>query len=112
MDAKEYLSGISLINAKLRNKIDELDELSDYPKEVQNALINEIIALRDERWRRIQVIEELPLNQYQLMYMKYVRGMSYAEMMEETGRSYTWATSTHQTALAKVQKILGGQNDI
>lgn len=106
MKAKTLLERIRQIDARVQNKTAELQLWDNESTGVANKLRDEIFALRCERDEIIELIETLPQKQYELMYMRYVSGLSYTEIMDKTGKSYTWATSTHKIALDKVQQIL------
>ena len=68
-----------------------------------NACIDRLI---DAKMDVIRVIELLPVSEYDLIHKRYVQYIELDEIARLSGRSYSWATSTHGRALAKVQQIL------
>ena len=68
-----------------------------------NAAIDRLIDIKQNI---IQTIELLPVQEYDLLHKVYVQGMEIYEAAIEMDRSYSWATTVHGRALAKVQKIL------
>ena len=54
----------------------------------------------------IQVIEQLPATQYDLLHKIYVQSFTLAEAADMEMRSYSWAKNVHRKGLSNVQKIL------
>lgn len=106
MKAKEYLLQIPTIDAKIRNKTREIGLWGDCSTYEVKQLSGEINALREQKKSIVAVIERLPPNQYNILHWKYVLGMTYAQILEHTGKSYTWATTHHNEAIKAVQRIL------
>lgn len=133
-EAKAFLSQFQKCAAIIRNKEVERGTLLDIalsvtaspsgervqtsgnPQRMANAIGDRVdaeaaIAQAQEKSAKIlldivSVIEQLPTMEYELMHRRYVRGMSYEEIADEYGKSYSWATTTHDRAVAKVQQII------
>ena len=74
----------------------------DLEKEIE-ADIDKLIRLRKDV---ISVIERLKPDEYDLLHKVYVQNLTLGEAAYQMERSYSWATTTHKRAKAKVQKIL------
>jgi hypothetical protein len=81
---------------------DAIARYVDIEKEI-DAAIDKFV---DTRIYIISVIEKLPAVEYDLLHKVYVQGIELAEVAAESGKSYSWATSTHGRALKTVQDIL------
>lgn len=82
-----------------------------------------ICLLFEARQQIISVIEQLPMVEYDLLHKVYVGKtvvdektgekkivyMSLQEVADERGKSYSWATTVHGTALTSVQRIIDKQ---
>ena len=60
----------------------------------------------DTRNYVISVIEQLPVTEYDILHKVYVQSIPLDEVAVMFGKSYSWATSKHGTALKAVQDIL------
>ena len=65
-----------------------------------------ITALRNKRKEIISVIEQLPLDEYDVLHKVYVQRMTYQQVADAYDLSYSWATTTHGRALRHVRDIL------
>ncbi|MBR1979708.1 hypothetical protein [Candidatus Proelusimicrobium excrementi] len=134
MKAKEYLKEIARIEKLIENK--QLDkqrwkdialnitpgydgervQSSGNMKKMETAVINsvdlereieaDILRLYRKRQEIIGVLEELPLQDYELLYSIYVQKKSFVEVAGEKGCTYSNITTNHGTALKKVQRII------
>ena len=74
--------------------------------DIQGEIDMYIIQCASERQKIIGVLERLPITEYNVLYKKYVLMQDYQTIADSMGKSYSWATSWHGTALAHLQKIL------
>lgn len=109
MKAREYLSQIIKINAKIRNRELELTSARNLSTESRKTLRDEVFALREERQGIVSVIEMLDTRSYNLLHQIYVQELDYVDIQEIEGKSYTWVTTTRSNAERKVQEILDGK---
>ena len=79
--------------------------------EIENEINRRIDELIDKRMEVLEVIEKLPATEYDLIHKKYVSYIELDEIAMIAGKSYSWATSTHGRALAKVQQILNDRKE-
>ena len=134
MKAQRYLQQIKKINSMIRNKTAEKAQLaalaynisspsmgervqsSGNPHRMENTIINSMSAreeidkriaeLEAQRREIIETIEQLPTAEYDLLHRVYVQYLSLAEAAFAEGKSYSWATTVHGTALKRLQRIL------
>ena len=66
----------------------------------------EIKALELERQGIMQTIEKLPTDEYEVLYMLYVKDQTLKEVAYHFGRSYEWAKAKKRKALNLLQNIL------
>ena len=64
--------------------------------------IKDLIA---KRQAIIDDIEKLSLDEYEVIYMRYVYNMEYQDIADSCDKSYSWATSVHGRALKNIEKI-------
>ena len=74
--------------------------------ELDEKYNNEIKMLQDECDHIIHTIELLSINEYKVLYKRYVQYKTYDEIGSDCEKSRSWATSIHGTALKNLQKIL------
>jgi hypothetical protein len=79
---------------------DRIERIVDMEREV-DAEIDRLMLAKKEV---IEVIEQLPLEQYDLLYQVYIKGVELK--CYNTDKSYTWVKSTHGRALVNVRDIL------
>lgn len=134
MKAKDFLKEIARIEKLIENKKEERERWRDIAlnitgsydgervqssgnqQKMATAVINsvdlereieaDILRLYRKRQEIIGVLEELPLQDYELLYSIYVQKKSFVEVAEERGCTYSNITTNHGTALKKVQKII------
>lgn len=141
MKAQRYLQQIKKINSMIRNKsaekmqwatmacnisspsMGERVQSSGNPHRMENTIINSLSAreeidrrireLEAQRAEIIETIEQLPTSEYDLLHKVYVQYLTLAEAAFAVGKSYSWATTVHGTALKRLQEILDerGQNE-
>ena len=77
---------------------------------VEVVLIDEEIErLKGEIAEIIATLEKLKKNEYDFLHKMYVQHLTLKEVQTVSGKSYSWATTTHNRALMNLQKILEGQ---
>lgn len=86
---------------------DAIARYVDIEKEI-DAAIEKFIAKRNHI---ISVIEQLPLMEYDFLHKVYVQGNTIEEAAAMFGKSYSWGTSKHGTALKAVQDILDAKGE-
>lgn len=134
MRAKDYLKEIARIEKLIENKKEERERWRDIAlnitgsydgervqssgnqQKMATAVINQvdlqreieahILALYRKRQDIIGVLEQLPIQDYDLLYKIYVKGNTLIDMAEERGCTYSNITTLHGTALKKVQRII------
>ena len=134
MRAQKYVQQIKKINSIIRNKnaekamlaadacnisspsLGERVQTSGNPHRMENAIINSMSArqeidkrikeLEAQRAEIIETIELLPVAEYDLLHKVYVQYLTLAEAAFAVGKSYSWATTVHGTALKRLQAIL------
>lgn len=76
-------------------------------------LQNEDIAeLLKKRRFIIQQIEKLPTDEYDVLFLRYVKMASFKQIAVDCKRSESWATSMHGNALQHLQKVLDESEEI
>lgn len=130
MKAKEYLEQYRKIDRMIMNKFIEIEkwdalansitvqmgrervQSSGNQQKMEDAIVKSIdikeeIELLTEKKKEItQIIELLPLAEYDIMHKVYIQGKELKEVQMETMNSYSWATTIHGRALKHVQDIL------
>lgn len=134
MRAKEYLKEIARIEKMIENKKEDMERWRDIAlnitgnysgervqgsgnqQKMATAVINRvdlqreieghIVTLYRKRQEIIAVLEQLPIQDYDLLYKIYVNKKTLNDMADERGCSYSNITTLHGTALKKVQRII------
>lgn len=134
MRAKEYLKEIARIEKMIENKKEDMERWRDIAlnitgnysgervqgsgnqQKMATAVINRvdlqreieghIVSLYRKRQEIIGVLEQLPLQDYDLLYKIYVNGETLNDMAGERGCSYSNITTLHGMALKKVQRLI------
>lgn len=65
--------------------------------------------LIDKRREVLEIIEQLPVMEYDLLHKHYVQYMSLQDAADAMDKSYSWATTVHGRALNHVDEILRKQ---
>ena len=140
MNAKAFLSEIKKIERIIRDKQEEREQWRDMalhitgrydgervkgssdPHKLENAVIHAVDIEREidesikklykRREEIINVIEQLSLNDYDLLYNVYVKGMSFQELADARGCTYSNISTLHGVALKRVKRILDKQEEI
>ena len=111
-DKQRWLDIATSITASMGS---ERVQTSNNCQKMENAIINsmeydeKIVELNKERDEIIKTIELLPFKEYNVLYMKYVKGMNYDQIALANNKSYSWATSVHGRALQSLKKQLTGE---
>lgn len=139
MDARIYLLQVAKHDAIVQNKLDELarwkeaavdvtshiSEASVKKSGISDKVGNSVAKYLDldaeimetintamlKRKEIIETIELLPVNEYDLLYKLYVRGMTLYEAVSEMDRSYSWGTTMHSRALKNLQNIINKDDE-
>lgn len=131
MTAKEYLEQIRRLDSMIRNKRNEVDQLRSAASGVVRGasggdrvkssgsqrkmadcvdrtvdLEKEILRLEAKRRGIIQVIERLPIAEYDVLHRLYVLGMSINEAARDLKKSYSWVTTNHSRGLRHVSEVI------
>ena len=69
----------------------------------------DINRLKQEIADIISTIQRLSAEDYDLLHQVYVQHKSLKEIHIEAERSYSWATTTHQRALERLQRLLDNE---
>lgn len=133
MEAERYLDRIKTIDAIIDNKLSEYQRwvcvadgmggasIGDRVQTTRNLhssadaigryidIEREIEALRFERHRILETIEQLPSTEYVLIYKLYVQSYSMKELEFFFGMSYEWVKWKKKHALMLVQDILDSE---
>lgn len=136
MDTKTYLGQISKLNFRIKNKMEEINQLRDMacsisvsPKEVNvqssgepdkmGSLVSKIadaeVELADSVERSLQKkkeiaqqIEMIPnANQYRILYNRYVLCKDWNVISVEMGCTFRNTMSIHGRALQEFEKLFG-----
>lgn len=134
MRAKRYLQQLAKLDALIKNKLIERQQLYEFatstvgqtggervqstgnPQKMADA-VNKYVDLEREidaqidahaakKREILSVIESLDVISYDFLHAVYVQNLSLSDAADEFGKSYSWATTVHGTALKAVQKIL------
>ena len=130
MEAERYLDRIKKIDAIIENKLSEYDRWVGVADGIGGASIGErvqssrnlhsgadaigryidiereIDALRSERQRILETIEQLPSTEYDLIYKLYAQSYSMKELAYHFGKSYEWVKFKKRHALMLIQAML------
>ena len=135
MTAREYLERIEKNERIIKNKQFEREywlgmatnttanlggervQTSGNKQMMEFQVIKAIQADEDvERLKReiadiISTIQRLSAEDYDLLHQVYVQHKSLKEIHVEAERSYSWATTTHQRALERLQRLLDNEKE-
>lgn len=134
MEAKSYLQQIEKLDSQIKKKLSEVEKLgliatgttmkfeservqsSGSKHSMENAIcmkldiesevVEEVKKLFKLRQKIIHDIDQLPINEYEVIYRKYVEYKELYEIACDVGKSYSWVTSVHSRGLANIQKQL------
>lgn len=139
MKAKEFLLQISSLDNRIRNKIAEKEQLRVYALgmshgsdgdrvqssgdlqkmetavvkyvDLENEINKKIAGAIEKRSEVIEVIEQIPSDQYNVLYSMYVQGKSLDDVADYFGKSYSWASQMQSKGFKSVQAILDRKED-
>ena len=130
-ETKAFLNRIGKLDKMIKNKQEEVQQLRSIAEsmainmgervqssgnkhrmadvvdkyvDMEREILAEIDGLLQKKKEVIEVIEQLPLDQYDLLYQVYVKGVELK--CYDTDKSYAWVKSTHGRALVNVREIL------
>ena len=134
LSAFEFLNELKKIDAMIRNKEIEIEQWKSIAtsstvqtdgERVQSSgskqkmadavcefvdIAVEVEAEKNKLIRKkrdiIQVIEQLPATQYDVLHIIYVQHFTLSDAADLKGKSYSWAKDKHRKGLANVQRIL------
>lgn len=134
MDTKSYLRQPERMDAIIKNKLIEKQQMRDIAlgitanmdgervqssgsKSKMSDALDKVVDIEAEIDRLIDryidikrdviaTIEKLDIvMEYNIMHMRYIQGLSFQEIADHFGKDYTWATTAHGRALKSVEKI-------
>lgn len=130
-ETKAFLNKVSKIDKLINNKLDEIQQLRSLAEsmsislgervqssgskhrmadvvekyvEMEREVDAEIDKLLLAKKEVIEVIEQLPLDEYDILYQVYVKGIDLKCCKSD--KSYAWIKSVHGRALVNVREIL------
>ena len=138
MDAREYLLQVKYMDRRIKNKLEEIEYWKDQAEnpalapfdaekvqstrnisktadlickyvDLQQELQQDIEELAAMRKRTIATLEQLPLNEYDVLYKLYIQYERYYNMQavaDALEKSYSWVTAMHGRALKSLQKLI------
>lgn len=137
MKAKDYLRQLKMLDRLIENKLAEKEQwkamatsttqqlsadrvqTSGNPQKMADAVckIIEIEAeidacidsLVDTKRDVIKTLERLNPTEYDLLHKVYVQFLTFEEVADKKGKSYSWVTTVHGRALKNVQRLLDGR---
>jgi DNA-directed RNA polymerase specialized sigma24 family protein len=137
LKAKDYLRQLKMLDRLIENKLAEKEQwkamatsttqqltadrvqTSGNPQKMADAVckIIEIEAeidacidnLVDTKRDVIKTLERLNPTEYDLLHKVYVQFLTFEEVADKKGKSYSWVTTVHGRALKNVQRLLDGR---
>lgn len=130
-ETKDFLNQVAKIDAMVQNKREEIEEVRNLAEsmvintgervqssgskqrmadtverylDMERKLNEDIERLINAKRDVLEVIEQLPVDQYKLLYQVYIKGVELK--CYDTDKSYAWVKSTHGRALVNVRDIL------
>lgn len=130
-ETKEFLNQVRKIDVLINNKLEEIQKLRSLAEsmainlgervqtsgskhrmadtveryvEMEREVDAEIDKLLLAKKEVIKVIEQLPFDEYEILYQVYVKGIELKCC--KTDKSYNWVKSVHGRALVHVRDIL------
>ena len=80
--------------------------------DIQADIKQRITEAREIQNEIVRKIAQLTESEYYVLHSIYIQGMQFKEVAASKGMSKSWATSTHGTALAKLQVILDKESKV
>jgi DNA-directed RNA polymerase specialized sigma subunit len=134
MNAKDYLQQVQKIDMIIKNKIIEKEQWmsmatsttassdgervqsSGSQQKMADAVVRyveleadidrHINSLIDTKKDVIEVIEQLPAIEYDILHRVYIQYKDLNDVAAEYGKTYSWITTVHGRALQHVQDVL------
>lgn len=66
----------------------------------------EISEATNKRQEIIHTIEQLPVDEYDVIYRRYVKRQQLKQIQIDLGKSHTWISNAHRRGMCDLQKIL------
>lgn len=79
-----------------------VDRVVDIDAEI-NQLIDRLV---DKKREITSTIEQLPATEYDVLHKLYIQRLTYYDVAQVYGKTYSWATTVHGRALKNLQRIL------
>ena len=76
--------------------------------DMENELNEDIDRMVFKKREVIETIEKLNYTEYDLLHKIYVQNMTFDDVSDVYGKSYSWVTTMHGRALKNLQKVLDG----
>lgn len=139
MRAIDFLEQISKIDTMVANKLEEIErwktlatsttapingdrvqssgsqqKMADATLEyltIESDLKADIEKLKKARRDIVEVIEQLPVKQYDILHKIYIQGLTFRQISEISGKSKGSIDSTKKKAIRNVQAILDRRDD-
>jgi RNA polymerase sigma factor (sigma-70 family) len=139
MRAIDFLEQINKIDTMIANKLEEIErwktlatsttapingdrvqssgsqqKMADATLEyltIEDDLKADIERLRKARRDIVEVIEQLPVKQYDILHKIYIQGLTFRQISEISGKSKGSIDSTKKKAIRNVQAILDRRDD-
>lgn len=105
INGKEYALEKVQSSGSLQPMADAVCNLVDMGGRIEAT----IAAWEQQKQEIITTIQALPVNEYKVLHMIYVRGMNIRDAAEKCNRSYTWGKETRRSGLQNLQIILDGR---
>lgn len=134
MTAKDFLSEFNKLHVLIKNKLIEKRQWQEFAQsvtapmdgervqtssdpqrmaeaialytDIEKEIDRDVRNLREKQKDILAVIEQLDTEEYDFLHAVYIQHLTLSDVAEKRGNSYSWATTMHGTALAKVQRLL------
>jgi DNA-directed RNA polymerase specialized sigma24 family protein len=109
------------VSVLIDNKLHNMDKVqsSSSNQKMADAIVEKVDLENDDygikeliakRQAIIREIEALNLDEYDVLYKRYVFEMEYQDIAEECNKSKSWVTSVHGRALKSLEKLRSDKN--
>lgn len=85
--------------------------VANYVDIERQKLQNELNSLLEKESDIKSTIRLVSAENSEILHLRYIRGLEYDEIADLKGKSKSWATSKHGTALKELQKILNSRKN-
>lgn len=130
MDIRKYLERISMIDILISTKVEEYNRWAEIASglggfsgaektggngnndKIPNAVCHycdierEIDSLVTERNAILKNVEKLPTDEYKVIYLCFVNGLTLKEIAYKCNKSYDWVRHKQQRAFELLEKII------